>query len=308
MRLRHRVFTAPLRTLVAAAALVPAVALTGCEHNPGTAAYVGDQTVSTSQLQAAVNAGYNNQSVRSAWSSQAEFRRQVLQNQILHVLLHRAAKNAGVTADPALGSQIAKQFPAFFQNGATDMNEQLIKQGVAPGQQSAFFQDLALAAQLAVKQGTTRLLRVGVIGVPDAATAKKVGTAVQSDENSYRKLAAKYPGQNTLKAPEVVSDAEFAQPFGAAKASAAQPHTGFVVASNGTFLVVHIFDADLPLAQAPAFVRADIAGGSISKVQSALLRKPGVKIRVNPRFGSWNGKAGKVNGAVAPAMLGDSAK
>jgi hypothetical protein len=293
-------------TLIASAALVPVVALTGCSHSPRTAAYVGDKTVSTNQLQDAVNAGYSNKSVQSSWSSQADYRRQVLQNQILHVLLQRAAKKAGVTPDPGAGSQIAQQFPSFFQNGAADMNAQLIKQGVAPGQQSAFFSDLALAAQLSVKQGTTRLLRVGVIGVPDAATAKKVGKAIQSDENNYKKLAAKYPGQNTLTAPEVVSDAEFAQPFGAAKAAAAKSHTGFVVSASGTFLVVHIFESDLPFAQAPAFVRADIAGGSITKVQTALLRKPGVKIRVNPRFGSWNAKSGKVNGAVAPAMLAES--
>jgi hypothetical protein len=282
------------------------VALTGCDHSPATAAYVGEKTVSTNQLQDAVNAGYSNKSVQSAWSSQAKFRSQVLQNQILHVLLQRAAKRAGIKADPAAGAQIAKQFPAFFQNGATDMNTQLIKEGVAPSQQSAFFNDLALSAQLAVKQGSARLLRVGVIGVPNAATAKKVGTAIQSNEDNYRKLAAKYPGQNTLKAPEVVSDAEFAQPFGTAKAASAKSHTGFVVSTSGTFLVVHIFNSDLPFAQAPAFVRADIAGASISKVQTALLAKPGVKIRINPRFGSWNAKSGKVKGAVAPAMLAEA--
>lgn len=295
-------------TLVAAAALVPVVALTGCDHNPGTAAYVGDKTVSTSQLQDAVNAGYTNKSVESAWPSQANYRRQVLQNQILHVLLQRAAKKAGVASDAAVGAQIAQQFPSFFQNGAADMNAQLIKQGVAPAQQSSYFTDLALAAQLSVKEGSARLLRVGVIGVPDAAMAKKVGTAIQSNEDGYKKLAAKYPGQNTLTAPEVVSDAEFAQPFGADKAAAARSHTGFVVSASGTFLVVHIFESDVPFAQAPAFVRADIAGSSISGLQTALLRKPGVKIRVNPRFGSWNAKSGKVNGAVAPAMLAETKK
>lgn len=295
-------------TLIAAAAVVPVVALAGCDRNPGTAAYVGDATVSTNQLQNAVNAGYSNKSVQSAWSSQADFRRQVLQNQILHVLLRRAAKQAGVTPDPAAGAQIAQQFPAFFQNGAADMNMQLIKEGVAPAQQSAYFNDLALAAQLSVKQGSARLLRVGVIAVPDQATAKKVGTAIQSNENGYNKLAAKYPGQNTLKAPQVVSDAQFAGPFGTAKAASARSHTGFVVSANGTFLVVHVFEADVPFAQAPAFTRAEIAGGSIGKVQTTLLRKPGVKIRINPRFGSWNAKSGKVNGAVAPAMLTETQK
>ena len=282
---------------------VSVVALAGCQRNPATAAYVGDQTVSTKQLQNAVTKGYTDQSVRSAWSKN-DYRGQVLENQIFHVLLQRAAKQAGVSAPSGAGSQVAALMRAANQSGASGVDSALVKLGVARSQQSAYFDDIALAGQLAVQRGLLSVYQIGLIAVPDQATASKVGTAIQANESTYAKFAKKYASQYTAPTPQAVDSAAFAQYFGAAKGNAVRSHTGFVATTpDGTALwVVHIFSADVPVESIPATAQAEVAQDGMTKLQSTLLRKPGVSIKINPRFGTWNAKKGSVTGAVSPAM------
>jgi peptidyl-prolyl cis-trans isomerase SurA len=290
--------------LISSAVIAPVVALAGCQSNPSTAAYVGDQTVSTKQLQHDVNQGYTNAAIKASWS-QGDYRQQVLQNQITHVLLQRAAQSTKVTVANTEGPELLQQLKAHIQGGASELNAELVKQGVAPSQQASHFQDVALAGQLAVKRGMISAYQIGLIELPTQAAANKVAQQLQTDESQYAAIAAKHPGQNTVPQPTSLSSLEFAQSFGPQNAAAARSHTSFVlqVPQSTSFAAVHVFSVDQPLSEMPATARVSLLQEGYSQLAPALLKKPGVKIRVNPRFGSWNAKQGKVDGAVSPAVM-----
>lgn len=290
--------------LVASAALVPVLVMTGCQSNPSTAAYVGDQTVSTKQLQHEVNQGWSNASVRSAWSL-ADYRQQVLDNQITHAVLAQTAAKEHVSIPNHAGSDLLHQIQATFQGGPDQLNAALIKSGVAPAQRAAYFQDVALAGQIAVNRGLVTAYRVGIIGVKDKATATAVARSVQDDEGSYAKLAKQHPGQVTSVAPVMFTSADFANDFGPQYAAAVRSHTTFVlpVPNSTMYAMVHVFSTNQSADQLTATERGTLLQEGYSRIAPTLLKKPGVSIKVNPRFGSWNAKQGRVDGTVNPAVI-----
>lgn len=290
--------------LVASAALVPVLTMTGCQSNPSTAAYVGDQTVSTKQLQHEVNQGWANAAVRSAWSL-PDYRQQVLDNQITHAVLAQTAAKEHVSVPNHAGSDLLQQVSASFQGGPDQLKAALIRSGVAPSQRAAYFQDVALAGQIAVNRGLVTAYRVGLIGLKDRTTATTVAQTLQGDESSYAKLARQHPGQVTSPKPVMFTSADFANDFGPQYAAAVRAHSTFVlpVPNSTMYAVVHVFSIDESADQLSTAERGTLLQEGYSRIAPTLLKKPGVKIKVNPRFGSWNAKQGRVDGAVNPAVI-----
>ncbi len=294
-------------SLIFSAVLVPAVALAGCQSDPRTAAYVGDSTVSTSQLQDTVNQGWTNAAIKSTWS-QDGYRRQVLQNKIAHLLLERAAKQDKVSVSNSAGVEVSTQTKTHLQGGVDELNSELVQQGIAPNQQAPFFQDVALGGQLALRRGLVQTVRYGSIEVADQAAARKIFTQLQADDTTFGSLASKNPSPNTTADPTVVSVGSLTQLAGL-DAKSIQPNSSAIIPTqNGTFVVLHIFQLGEPLSAMSAFDRVALLQQGYGTLEQSLLKKPGVRIRINPRFGTWNAKRAKIDGAVAPAALPTTSK
>jgi hypothetical protein len=293
--------------LIFSAVLVPAVALAGCQSDPQTAAYVGDSTVSTSQLQHTVSQGWTNAAIKATWS-QDGYRRQVLQNKIAHLLLRRAATQDKVSVSNSAGVEVATQTKTHLQGGVDELNSELVQQGIAPNQQAGFFQDVALGGTVALQRGLVQTVRYGSIEVSDQATARKIFSQIQADDSTFGSIAAKNPSPNTTATPTVVSLGSLAQLSGL-NPNTIRSNTSFIVPTqNGTFVVVHVFQLGQPLTAMSAFDRVALLQQGYSALEQKLLKSPGVRIRINPRFGTWNAKQAKVDGAVAPAALPTATK
>jgi hypothetical protein len=189
-----------------------------------------------------------------------------------------------------------------------ELNSELVQQGIAPNQQAPFFQDVALGGMVALQRGLVQTVRYGSIEVGDEATARKIFGQIQADDSTFGSIASKNPSPNTTVTPSVVSVGSLSQLSGLDPKSI-QPNTSAIVPTqNGTFVVVHVFQLGEPLSAMTAFDRVALLQQGYSTLEQSLLKKPGVRIRINPRFGTWNAKQAKVDGAVAPAALPTTAK
>jgi hypothetical protein len=231
----------------------------------------------------------------------------VLQNQIAHVLVVQAAKQAKVTVASNAGTYVRGAAAADIQaqGGSPDqVAASLVQQGIAPSQQPAFLQDVALEGALAYQKRQISAYRMGLIQVKDQKTAQHVATALQADESKYAALAKKNPAPNTNAAPFVVSSFRVDQSLKQSSPAAVSPHSSFIVPDQGGgYDVEHVFATDVPLTSATPQQLGALLYDGYGVLSATLLKKPGMKIRVNPRFGSWNAKQGKVAGAANPAVL-----
>lgn len=316
MRTSRLVRRSGIRALALALAALGAVgALAGCQNRSSTAAYVGGQTITTSQLDAMVDQGMTNPVVRQVWSGkEAAYRRQVLDNAIYHVLVQKAAARSHLTVSGAEVSDLVQGVKAGSQNGQT-LDRQLAGLGVAHNGEGVFFRDVALTAELAIQQGAAPLpaqYRVGIIELPSAAVAAQVQKQLLANPASYPALAKAHPATNTLGAPVAVTQAQFQQAFGAAHSKGIKAGTTFTLPvpnAAGHVAVVHIFTVTVPkLASLPASQRAQTIISAYNAGRTRIATRADEKITVNPRFGTWNAKRGTIGDTVNPAVTPPSTK
>lgn len=309
-----------LRPLAGAvAALFVVAALAGCQNAPNVAAYVGDQQISVSQLQRAVDERLADPDVAKAEKGKSTaFTRQVLGLLIEQRVYSAVADRYSVSvpndqvqnrirqllggSDPAqVYAQLAGQ-GIGRQDVFENVRQQLIRQQLAAAQGLADgLTEQALQARYAQVKASLAQVQLGYITVPDQATANAVLAQLTANPASYPALAAQYPGQTTQPQIQAVSRDQLPAPL-ADGVNKAAPGTGFTTTADGVNGVVVAFVAGLTypsyqdvraqLVQEASTAIDDKAKQQVDAVRSQL------KISLNPRFGVYK------NGAVTPGTGG----
>jgi peptidyl-prolyl cis-trans isomerase SurA len=287
------------------------VALVGCQPAPGAAAFVGDRRVTDQQLQDDVNEELAVPQIKQGVTQQygedlSAFRRQLLNDRIMHELVTEAVARTGVQI-PAGDVQQAIDNDGGFDKIRDDGHlshdlalrryQDLIamaelgyaKQGVPRPTEASL---RALYAQAAQQQRTAQL---GLISVPDQATLDRTYTQLQASPDQFDKVAAQFPGSNAKPAPytpDGIPDTFEPQVFGAkpgALLKYAQP-------GSGQFLVVKVFGVSTPTFEQLRFklslpsIQTALQGGLAYVGQ--LSQQLGV--RVSPRYGTWDPKKAQI--------------
>lgn len=303
---RSRAHRVRILTAVAAPTAVVLV-LAGCDK-PSTAATVGDQRVSVSQLQHLVRDGLSTPAVARVWSGkESQLTRAVLGRRITELQVRAAAKRAGVSATTTDVSAIES---AFAAQGVSDSSYTSV--GIVPSQQRAFLRTIALGARVAVAAGAAQVpdvVRFGLLRVPDRLAAGSASAKLKADPSSYAAVAASYEGSEP-KPVEGTSTA-FVQQFGASLLTAAKSggvQTEVAAAGKGQkdFAVLVVLGVEkgtldrLEQLSDPSEAQRLIPQAYQSGLQKGLFTSGAV--RVNPRYGSWNAKTGTLGDLPTPGL------
>jgi hypothetical protein len=296
------------RVLVTGFLMAVAVSgLSGCRTSPTVAAYVGDEQVTVSQLDAALDSRRSEDPdiAKFADANEDQFTRRVLTLLVDEKVYAAAAQRYDVEVsdddvrariDQLLGQddpdtvygQLAAQGVGkedVFENVRQQLLRQeiAVKEGKAPGLTEA---GLRAAYEKSRQNPTT--IRLGYIVVRDQATADAVLAQLTADPSRYAAVAAQHPGQYTLPQIEERTPDQIPGPL-AQGAATAKPGTGFTVAVPEVGGVVVAFVAPYPpfeevrpqLEQQAAAQASDAGGALVDDVRKDL------DVTVNPRFGTF---------------------
>jgi peptidyl-prolyl cis-trans isomerase SurA len=299
-----------------AVGLVALAGVAGCRTSPNVAAYVGDERVTVTELQAAVDERVADPDLAAAVEGrQDEFTRLVLTRLVQAEIYAQAAQRYDVTLDDGdvqalLDELLGGQDPAALYAQASaqgvgradvfeTVRQQLVRQRIAAAEGLAGgLTEEQLRADYEESVAALSQQRLGYITVPDQATADAAVATLQADPNAYAALAAQYAGPTTLAAVELQPAAEV-PPVIADQVGAAAPNSAFTVTVpevQGVLVVfvgepvVPTFDEARPDLEDAAEAEADDAAqGLVADVRA------GLEITVNPRFGVIE------EGAIVPA-------
>ncbi|MGY1708533.1 peptidylprolyl isomerase [Geodermatophilus sp. SYSU D00758] len=309
--MRTRRLTASL-----AAGLVALAGLSGCRTSPSVAAYVGEETVTVDELDAAVEQRLEDPDLAEAVAGREdEYTRLVLTRLVEAEVYEEVAERYGVAPtdaevrdrleqllegqDPeALYAQAAAQGVSREDVLAT-VRQQLVRQRIAEEEglvQGTSEAELRAAYEEALP-GLTRT-SLGYVTVPDQATADAVVAQLQADPGAYPAVAAQYPGPTTLPAVEP-RPADQVPSVLADQVAAAAPNTAFTVTDPGIGGVLVVFVGE-PVVPSFEEVRPDLEEAARSSAEAAAREvveglRADVDITVNPRFGTIS------EGEVVPA-------
>jgi peptidyl-prolyl cis-trans isomerase SurA len=318
------------RVLATGFLLAVAVAgLSGCRTSPNVAAYVGDEQVTVTELDSAVDDRLSDENIAAyAKGKEDEFTRRVLSLLVQEEVYAAAAERYDVQVDnEAVRTRItqllgtdspADVYGQLAQQGISredvfeNVRQQLVRQKIAAAEGKAGgLDDAALQARYAeVREGLAQT-SFGYITVPDDATAAKVLEQLTADPSSYAALAAAYPGDYTLPALETRT-ADKLPGVLAQGISAAKPNTGFStpVPEAGGVVVTFVagpvypsFEEVRPDLEKEAADKVDQAGGSVVEDFRTKLG-----VTVNPRYGVLeDGKLVPESGGVVDILKDDAA-
>ncbi|MFW3170527.1 SurA N-terminal domain-containing protein [Geodermatophilus sp. CPCC 206100] len=278
----------------------------GCRTSPNVAAYVGDQQVTVTELEDAVEQRLENTDLAAAVAGREdEYTRLVLTRMVQAEVYAEAAAQYGVTPDEGavrarLDQLIGDQDPAALYAQAAaqgvaqadvleTVRQQLIRQRIAEEEglaQGATEEELRAAYEEQVP--SLSQVQLGYVTVPDQATADAAVGTLQADPNSYAALAAQYPGDTTL--PQVTARAPAQVPsLIADQVGAAQPNTAFTVTVPDIpgVLVVFVGQPVVPTFEEvrPDLEQAAQAGSDDAAQELVADVRNGLDITVNPRYG-----------------------
>lgn len=314
----------------AAVALVVAAGVAGCDTDPGAAALVGDQRISTATLQQWVDRALADPTAQSQLGGDRQtFVRQELSQLIQNRLIAAAAADHGVTVTPA---EVDQQIAEFAQQagGMDQLLASAAKGGVPKGDLRTFIryyvlqQKLgdALVADLPVSQAQLEQayqqnidsydkVHAAHILVKTKTLADTILAKVRNDPKNFAALAAKYSIDTSNKDSGgdlgTQPKSQFVPAFGNA-VFAAKPGSFIEVHTQFGWHVVHVISHQkVPLSQ----VTDELKGAVLSNAKDAQLaqtlraeaKKLGV--HVNPRYGRWD-PAQQPSGAVVPPRPADS--
>lgn len=292
--------------------------LSACRTAPNVAAYIGDERVTVSELDAAVADRLEDDDIAAfAEDHRDDFTRRVLTTLVDREVYDAAARRYGVEVsddevrdriDTALqGRNPATEYRDLAQQGISradvveSFRNQLIRRGVAAaeGKADALSDDALRARYESVKDSGTDVA-MGYILVPDQATADATLARLTASPGDYPAVAAQYPGQFTLPQLEARSPDQIPAVL-APSVSSAAPNTGFTtpVTDVGGVLVTFVqgpptFEQLRPTLEQQAGTEVDKAGAALVKG----VRKD-LHVRINPRFEPTDGDSGVVD------ILGD---
>lgn len=285
------------------------VALSGlaaCRTSPSVAAYVGDEQVTVTELEAAVAERAADPDIATfADGNEVEYTRRVL-NILVQEQVHAVAgQRYGVEVTDA---QVRSRIDQLIgENDPETVYSQLAQQGISRGDVFETVRQQLLRREIALSQGEVQepteaelraryaqvregqaQFRFGYITVPDQATADTVQAALQADPSRYEAIAAQYAGQYTLPALEDRAPADIPGPL-AGQVQAAGPNTVFTmpVAEVQGVLVTLVegavypsFEELRPQLEQEFSQAADAAGTALVDAV-----REDLDVVVNPRYG-----------------------
>ena len=295
------------RVLVSGFVLAVAVSgLSACRTSPNVAAYVGESTVSVSELDEAVADRLTDERVAAfAANDEAGFTRRVLSLLVQEEVYAEAAERYDVQVsdsdvrarvDELLGeddpdevyAQLADQ-GISRQDVVENVRQLLTRERIAESEgQAEGLDDAALQARYEETRESLGELSFGYIAVPDQPTADAVLAQLTANPAGYEAVAAQYPGSYTLPALESRAAEELPDVL-AEGITGAAPNTGFTtpVPETGGIVVTFVagtvypsFEEVRPQLEQEATQAAEQAGTElVAEVRSDL------GVTVNPRFG-----------------------
>jgi peptidyl-prolyl cis-trans isomerase SurA len=280
--------------------------LSACRTSPNVAAYVGDEQITVTELQAAVEDRLGDPDLAAfAEGQEDEFTRRVLGRLVDEEVYAAAAERYDVqVGDDVVRTRIGELlgdddpdavFGQLAQQGigredvVENVRQQLIRREIAEaeGQADALSEEALRARYDEVGAGLAEV-SFGYITVPDEATAEAVLARLTADPGSYGALAEQYAGDLTLPALQTAS-AQEVPPLLAEGITAAAPGTGFTVPiPNGEGVVVTFVEGSV----VPPFeeVRAQLENEAAQPVEEAANEivqqvRGDLGVTVNPRYG-----------------------
>ena len=279
--------------------------LSACRTAPSVAAYVGDEQVTVSELDAAVDQRLSDPDVAAfAKGKGDDFTRQVLSGLVQREVFTAAAQRYDVhVTDSEVRAQIEKllagrnadeEYAAAAKQGLSkadileNVRDQLLAQKIAAAKgKGDALSDTALKAAYKDQLAGLAKPAFGYITVPDQATADALLAQLTANPQLYGALAAQHPGTYTLPTVEAQSSDQI-PPVLADGIKAARPGTGFTTPVQGAGVVVTwvgkpvypSFEEARPALEQQAAVGVQQAGAALVND----VRKE-IGVRVNPRFG-----------------------
>ena len=280
--------------------------LAGCRSSPTVAAYVGDEQVSVAELDTAVAERVADPDIAAyAQADEVRFTRQVLSLQVGEEVYAAAARrydvevtDADVRAridqllagnDPdAVYQKVAQEQGASPEDVFESVRQSLVRQRLAATAGDADLSEDALRARYEQSKAALSTVDLGVITVPDQATADGVLAQLTADPAGYPALAAQYAGSNTLPdfrafkpgdLTDVLAGPVAATPAGQGFTQVVPEAGGVVVGFVRAVTVPAYADVHDQLAQQAAADAADAGAQLVNAVRDDL------HLKVNPRYG-----------------------
>ena len=294
-------------SVLLAVGLTALVALAGCRTSPTVAAYVGDDRISVEALSAAVDTRLADPGIATfAAGDRTAYARQVLSLQVTERVYAAAARRYDLAVSDADvqdrintllgGADEATVFPQLAeQQGVTaedvreNVRQQLVRLRAATAAGKADLSDAALQRRYDDSRSQLAQVQLGIITVPDQATADAVLAQLTADPAGYPALAAQYAGSNTLPAIQAFSAGQLPGVL-ASSVAGTPPGQGFTqaVAEAGGVVVGFVVGSDVP---AFADVRDQLAQQAASEAEKAGATLVGdvradIGVTVNPRYGT----------------------
>jgi hypothetical protein len=295
------------RVLLSGFVMVVAVSgLTACRTSPNVAAYVGDEQVTVTELENAVDSRLEDPELAAFAAEQPDlYTRQVLSLMVGAEVHAAAAEQYGVRVDDddvrrrlqdlLAGSDVDAQYSELAQRGIgradvfETVRQQMVRQEIAEAEGKAVEPTQAeLQARYEEVREEVAEVSFGYITVPDEATAAGVLAQLTADPASYPAVAAQHPSPTTLPALQTQAPDQVPPPL-AEGIAAAEPNTGFStpVPEVGGVVVTFVagpvypsFEELRPRLEQETASAAQAAGGELV---DAFREDLGVTI--NPRFG-----------------------
>jgi hypothetical protein len=296
--------------------LVATSGLSACRTAPNVAAYVGDEQVTVSELDAAVAERVKDDDIAAYAKEQGDdYTRRVLDVLVSREVYDAAAERYGVTVsdaavrdridellqgqgqDPdAAFADLAKQGVARV-DAFEGIREALLRQEIAKaaGKADALSEE-SLRAGYAATKDSAQAVAMGYITVPDQATADATLARLTASPADYPAVAAQFPGPSTL--PELRAFTPDQIPGVLAPGvQAAAPGTGFTTPVTEAGGIVVTFVQGPPTFEQSRATLEQQATGQVDQAGAALVKdvRDGLHVRINPRFKPTDGDSGLVD-------------
>jgi foldase protein PrsA len=307
--------------LLAAAGLV-VMLVSGCGDGTvraGAAATVGDERITTSELNAVVERGLSDPSARqTVGTDRPAFERSVLGRMIQHIVLEIAARKNHVSVDGATVDAAFETFAAQL-GGEGNLRSEALKAGIAPADLRDAIRDAALRDALgdtltasipvpraelvkAYQANIAQYDRVhsAHILVRTEAEAQSLLAQVKRNPDSFAALAKQHSLDTSNK--DQGGDLGFQgrgaleKPFENAIFNA-KPGAFVIAHTSFGYHVIHVIARrTVTLEQATTQLRRTLLAEPRSEALTKVLTETAddLGVHVNPRFGSWNASTEEV--------------
>ncbi len=292
---------------------------------PGAAALVGDQRITATALQQIVTRGLEDpQAEEQLGQDRPAFQRQALARLINRELLEEAADREGVTVDDG---DVDLQLERFAEQagGQEALETQAAQSGISQQDLPQFLRDVVLdqalgdelTADLDVPQDQLQQLYDQNIGqydrvrsrhilVAQEAQARSLLAQVEEDPSRFAALAAEFSTDESNKDAGgdlgLVGRGQFVPEFEQLLFSA-EPGSYDVVQTQFGWHVVNVLERQTTsLEEATPELRRGVLQQQRQQATQELLREVAsdVGVKVNPRFGRWDGETGAVEALDDP--------